>query len=111
MPAPEAQQVVERLAGVKISAATLARAARQPGQRAQEKRQALAAPMSPPDGRTQPDRDLHLHLALQPFTLVIPLDAWNIRERDEHWGHSAARRAPGQAPARWHWACGGPAFA
>jgi hypothetical protein len=46
MPAPEAQQVVERLAGVKISAATLARAARQPGQRAQEKRQALAAPMS-----------------------------------------------------------------
>jgi hypothetical protein len=36
MPAPEAEQVVERLAGVKISAATLARQARQQGRRAEQ---------------------------------------------------------------------------
>jgi hypothetical protein len=41
MPAPEAEQVVERLTGVKLSAGTLARAARVQGQRAQEKRQRL----------------------------------------------------------------------
>ena len=110
MPAPEAEQVVERLTGVKISAGTLARAARVQGQRAQEKRQHLDGQMSTPQGRLQQDRDLQLQLPLEPFTLVIELDAWNIRERDEHWGRSAALRAAGQKPARWHWAYGGTCF-
>lgn len=110
MPAPEAEAVVERLTGVKFSAATLARAARVQGQRAQEKRQRLDAQMSTPEGRRQQDGDLQLHLPLDPFTLVIELDAWNIRERDAHWGQSAALRAAGQEPARWHWAYGGTCF-
>lgn len=110
MPAPEAEQVVERLTGVKISAGTLARAARVQGQRAQEKRQRLDAQMSTPAGRLQQDGDLQLQLPLDPFTLVIELDAWNIRERDEHWGRSAALRAVGQEPARWHWTYGGTCF-
>jgi hypothetical protein len=41
MPATEAEQVVERLAGIKISAATPGRPARPQGQRAQEQREAL----------------------------------------------------------------------
>ena len=110
MPAPEAEQVVERLTGVKISAGTLARAARVQGQRAQEKRQHLDGQMSTPQGRLQQDRDLQLQLPLEPFTRVIELDAWNIRQRDEHWGRSAALRAAGQEPARWHWAYGGTCF-
>ena len=109
MPATEAEQVVERLAGVKISAATLGRAARQQGQRAQQQREALDQKMSTPEGRAQQDRDLQLQLPLEPFTLVIELDAWNIRERDD-WGHSAALRAQGQEPSRWHWAYGGTCF-
>jgi len=99
MPAPEAEPAVERLTGVTISAGTLARAARVQGQRAQEKRQHLDGQMSTPQGRHQQDRDLQLQLPLDPFTLVIELDAWNIRERDEHWGQSAALRAAGQEPA------------
>jgi hypothetical protein len=110
MPAPEAEQVVQRLTGVAISAGTLARAARVQGQRAQEKRQSLDSQMSTPEGRHQLDGDLQLQLPLEPFTLVIELDAWNIRERDEHWGQSAALRAAGQEPARWHWAYGGTCF-
>ena len=110
MPAPEAEQVVKRLTGVKISAGTLARAARVQGQRAQEKRRNLDEQMSTPQGRHQQDRDLQLQLPLDPFTLVIELDAWNIRERDEHWGQSAALRAAGQEPARWHWTYGGTCF-
>jgi hypothetical protein len=110
MPAPEAEQVVERLTGVPLSAATLARAARVQGQRAQEKRRTLDAQMSTPEGRQQQDRDLQLQLPLDPFTLVIEVDAWNIRERDEHWGQSAALRARGEEPARWHWAYGGTCF-
>ena len=85
MPATEAEQVVERLAGVKISAATLGRAARQQGERAQQQREELDQQMGTPQGRAQQDRDLQLQLPLEPFTLVIELDAWNIRERDD-WG-------------------------
>ena len=67
MPAPEAEQVVERLAGVKISAATLARQAKQQGQRAEQKRQELDQQMSRPEGRAQQDKDLQLQLALEPL--------------------------------------------
>lgn len=109
MPAAEAEQVVERLVGAKISAATLGRQARQQGQRAQEKRAALDRQMSGPAGRAQQDRDLQMQLALEPFTLVIELDAWNIRERDA-WGHSAQQRAQGEEPPRWHWVYGGTCF-
>jgi len=109
MPAPEAQQVVERLAGVTISAATLARQARQSGQRAEQRRKSLDEQMSRPEGRTQQDRDLQLKLALDPFTLVIELDAWNIRERDA-WGQSNALRQQGEEPSRWHGVYGGTCF-
>ncbi len=109
MPATEAEQVVERLAGVKISAATLGRAARQQGQRAQQQREQLDQKMSTPEGRGQQDRDLQLQLPLEAFTLVIELDAWNIRERDD-WGQSTTLRAQGQEPSRWHWAYGGTCF-
>lgn len=109
MPAAQAEHLVERLAGIKISAATLGRQARQQGQRAQEKRTHLDQQMSTPEGRAQQDRDLQLQLALEPFTLVIELDAWNIRERDD-WGKSAEKRAAGQEPSRWHWVYGGTCF-
>src|SRR5713101_5347376 len=39
---------------------------------------------------------------LGPFTLVIEIDAWNIRERDD-WGRTAKLRRKGQEPQRWHW--------
>jgi hypothetical protein len=109
MPAPEAEQVVERLAGVKISAATLARQARQQGQRAEQKRKEMDGQMSQPEGRAQQDNDLQLKLALEPFTLVMELDAWNIRERD-HWGQSQELRQKGEEPGRWHWVYGGTCF-
>jgi len=109
MPVAEAEQVVERLVGIKISAATLGRQARQQGERAQEKRATLDQQMRQPEGRTQQDRDLQMQLPLEPFTLVIELDAWNIRERDG-WGHSAEQRAGGEEPPRWHWVYGGTCF-
>jgi hypothetical protein len=41
--------------------------------------------------------------------MVIEIDAWNIRERDD-WGQSAALRAAGQRPERWHWVYGATLF-
>jgi hypothetical protein len=39
---------------------------------------------------------------VEPFTLVIQIDAWNIRERD-HWGQTQKRRRHNQELDRWHW--------
>jgi hypothetical protein len=40
--------------------------------------------------------------SLTPFTLIIQIDAWNIRERDD-WGSTDKLRAKGLEPERWHW--------
>lgn len=109
LPVAEASAVVERLTGVKLPRATLDREARRQGQRAQAQRQALDGQMQTAAGAAQQARELQLELPLEPFTLVIELDAWNLRERDD-WGQSEALRRAGQEPARWHWAYGGTCF-
>jgi ssDNA-binding Zn-finger/Zn-ribbon topoisomerase 1 len=104
MPVQEASAVIERLTGVKLPPATLDREARRQGQRADKKRKQLDEQM-----RTGQGAEQRLPLPTEPFTLVIELDAWNIRERDD-WGRSAQKRAAGQEPKRWHWAYGGTCF-
>src|ERR1035441_5810932 len=44
-----------------------------------------------------------------PFRLVIEIDAWNIRERDD-WGQTEKLRAKGQPVSRWHWVYVGTVF-
>ena len=104
MPVKEASAVIERLTGVKLPPATLDREARRQGRRAEEKRTRQDEQM-----RTAQGKEQMRPLPEQPFTLVIELDAWNIRERDD-WGHSAQCRAAGQEPQRWHWVYGGTCF-
>lgn len=104
MPVKEASAVIERLTGVKLPPATLDREARRQGQRADKKRAQLDGQMRSGQGSAQ-----MLALPKEPFTLVIELDAWNIRERDD-WGQSAQKRAAGKEPQRWHWAYGGTCF-
>ena len=104
MPPAEASAVIERLTGVKLPRATLDREARRQGQRAQQKRQKLDEQMRQAEGLKQ-----LVTLPEKAFTLVIELDAWNIRERDR-WGQSAKIRAAGQEPQRWHWVYGGTCF-
>jgi len=104
MPVNEASAVIERLTGVKLPPATLDREARRQGQRADQKRRQLDEQMCAGQGVSQ-----MLALPQEAFTLVIELDAWNIRERDD-WGQSAQKRGGGQEPQRWHWAYGGTCF-
>jgi hypothetical protein len=104
MPVKEASAVIERLTGVKLPAATLDREARRQGQRANKKRAQIDEQMRTAQGVAQ-----RLPLSEEPFTLVIELDAWNIRERDD-WGRSARQRAAGREPQRWHWVYGGTCF-
>lgn len=111
LPVGQASAVVERLAGVKLPRATLDREARRQGRRAQDQRQQRDEQMSQGTGREQVVPELRLAGAVEPFTLVIELDAWNIRERNEEaWGHTGCLRQAGQEPEWWHWVYGGTCF-
>ena len=111
LPVAEASAVIERLSGVKLPRATLDREARRQGRRAQGKRQELDEQMSQGAGTEQQVPELRCKGPLEPFTLVIELDAWNIRERnDEQWGRAEELRQSGKEPEWWHWVYGGTCF-
>lgn len=111
LPVGEASAVLERLTGVKLPRATLDREARRQGGRAQDKRQQMDEQMSQGTGGAQLMPELRLPLGVEPFTLVIELDAWNIRERNqEDWGRTEQLRLQGQEPKWWHWVYGGTCF-
>src|ERR1043166_3382028 len=101
MPVEEASQVLEQLTGIKRPRATLDREARRQGQRAQRLRSEL--------DRQASTAKAQLELTLEPYQMIIQLDAWNIREPDQ-WGQSAALRRKGQEPERWHWVYTGTCF-
>jgi hypothetical protein len=111
LPVAEASAVIERLTGVKLPRATLDREARRQGNRAEGKRQEMDQQMSQGAGAEQLLPDLRVQGAREPFTLVIELDAWNIRERnDEQWGRTEELRKTGEEPQWWHWVYGGTCF-
>lgn len=111
LPVAQASAVVERLSGVKLPRATLDREARRQGQRAEGQRQKRDEQMSRGAGSGQVVPELRLASAVEPFTLVIELDAWNIRERNpKDWGRTERLRQSGQEPEWWHWVYGGTCF-
>jgi len=86
MPVEAAAKLWTHLTGVELSASTLHRAARRQGQRAQKVREHL-------DAQAASAWPAQLELCLEPYQVILELDAWNIRERDE-WGPKAPRRQP-----------------
>jgi hypothetical protein len=111
LPVAETSAVIERLTGLKLPRATLDREARRQGQRVQAKRQQRDEQMRRGGGAEQPVPTLRQPGGVEPFTLVIALDAWNIRERNaEAWGHTEQLRLAGQEPEWWHWVYGGTCF-
>lgn len=98
MPAEQAEALSLRVTGRSLSRSTLAREAYRQGQNAIEVRQRLIdAPVCPP-----PKSQAKVDPPPEPFTLVIQIDAWNIRERDD-WGKTQAMRLRCQKIERWHW--------
>lgn len=104
LPVAEASVVLERLTGVKLPRATLDREARRQGHRAQALRRQWDQ-----HAATAPPKKPQMELTLEPYQMIIQLDAWNIRERDD-WGQSARARRHGQEPQRWHWVYTGTVF-
>lgn len=99
-PAGQAEANIGRLTGLDLGQASMHREARRQGERALRLRDADVALANTTGGikelarRAQPPQG--------DFTLVIEIDAWNIRERD-CWGQSQKMRARGEEPTRWHW--------
>jgi hypothetical protein len=102
MPVSEASAVLEHLTGVKLPPATLDREARRQGQRAREVRRQL-------DEQANGTKAAQPELVLEPYQMIIQMDAWNIRERDE-WGKTQSLRREGREPERWHWVYTGTCF-
>ena len=102
MPPAQAEAVAERLIGVPLSRCTLDREAHRQGVRAQQLRAESSARLDSWEKLQEEAARQNQSPAQQPFTLVIEIDAWNIRERD-HWGQTEDQRARGQEPERWHW--------
>ena len=102
MPIGEASAVLEHLTGVQLPPATLDRQARRQGKRAQQVRRQE-------DERACQAKAVQTELVLEPYQMIIQLDAWNIRERDQ-WGKTRQLRRRGQEPERWHWVYTGTCF-
>jgi hypothetical protein len=101
MPCEQAEPVASRVAGIQLSRSTLAREAQRQGERAIQMRQEqTAAPVVAPSPRAP--AAIGLDQPSKPFTLVIQIDSWNIRERDD-WGQTQARQKRGEKIERWHW--------
>lgn len=89
MPLADASVVLEQLSGVKLPPATLDREAKRQGRCAQRLRTQL-------DEQVATDKR-QLELTLEPYQMILQLDAWHIRERD-YWGQTARLRRQGSEP-------------
>ncbi len=106
-PANQAEEDVLRMTGISMSASTLHREARRQGERALRLREYDESLTQTADGIAR------LCAQAPPMrarsTLVIEIDAWNIRERD-HWGQTKALQKEGKETGRWHWVYTGTVF-
>ena len=100
MPAEQAEALSLRVTGRPLSRSTLGREAQRQGDRALSVRQQLVQTpvVKPPSAQAL----VGLDQPPEPFTLVIQIDAWNIRERDD-WGQTEKRRRKDPKFDRWHW--------
>ena len=106
-PAGEAEKDVWRLHGLTLGASTLHREARRQGERALQIRDAE-------EQLTQSLQGIAELAARAPTlpkhtTLVLEIDAWNIRERD-NWRKTQAILKAGGELGRWHWVYTGTVF-
>lgn len=103
MPIQQAARVTERLTGLKTPPATLDRSAKETGRKAQAARREL-------DRKTRAGQGPQASKVSESQTLVIQIDAFNIRERGEDWGRAQQLRERGEEPSHWHWAYVGTVF-
>lgn len=100
MPVEQAVLVAQRL-GLDLSRCGLHQEAHRQGLKAQELRAQFVGQLDTWE-QIQQMAGAAEGPPTRPFTLVIEIDAWDIRERD-NWGKTKELRATGQKLDRWHW--------
>jgi hypothetical protein len=106
-PAGQGEDDFRRLTGFAVGASTLHREARRQGERALKFREADEQLTQTLKGIA--DLAARAPTLPQHTTMVIEIDAWNIRERD-HWGKTQAFLKAGKELGRWHWVYTGTVF-
>lgn len=106
-PAGQVQKDLRRMTGIDLDPSTVHREARRQGDRALVLRDADVALTQTQAGVSE--LNSRACAPSTPFTMVIEIDAWNIRERD-NWGQSEVLREAGKDPGRWHWVYTGTVF-
>lgn len=104
MPIAEASAVMERATGIKMPPATLDRLVKQIAEKTLQTRGRLDA-----QARQGGQALASQSLVKTPETLIIMMDAWNIRERD-NWGRTEELLKLGIDCSRWHWVWTGTVF-
>jgi len=107
MPPEQAVAVAQRL-GLDLSRCLLDREAHRQGLKAQDHRSQTVAQLDTWESIQRWAAQAE-GPPTQPFTLVVQIDAWNIRERDD-WGQTKTLRQQGQKVERWHWVYMGTVF-
>jgi len=106
-PTGQHHEDLRRLTGLALDPSTIHREARRQGKRAQALRDVDAALTQSSQGIAA--LAARANRLSSPHTLVIEIDAWNVRERDD-WGLTTALRKRGEEPNRWHWVYTGTVF-
>ena len=101
MPVEQAVLVAERL-GLDLSRCGMHQEAHRQGLKAQDWRAQFVGQLDTWEQIQQLAGAAAEGPPVQPFTMVIEIDAWDIRERDD-WGETKTLRAQGKKPERWHW--------
>ena len=101
MPVEQAVLVAERL-GLDLSRCGMHQEAHRQGLKAEDWRAEFVGQLDTWEQIQQVAAAAAEGSPVLPFTLVIEIDAWDIRERD-NWGKTKELRAAGQKLDRWHW--------
>jgi hypothetical protein len=107
MPCEQAVDVAQRL-GLDLTRCLLHKEAHRQGLKAQARRSETVAQLDTWSDLKQLARDTEGPPTV-PFTLVIEIDAWNIRERD-NWGRTKELLQEKKKTERWHWVYMGTVF-
>jgi hypothetical protein len=106
-PAGQAESDIRRLTGIDLCSSTIHREARRQGERTLKLRDADELLSQTPEGVAELAG--RANIPAKPFTLIIEIDAWNIRERD-NWGKTKILQKCGDDTKRWHWVYTGTVF-
>lgn len=102
MPAEEAARVLRELTGMPADDSTVNRQGQRQGRRARELRRKMDEEACHTEGRWRVTEEVRKAMQPTPFTLVVEMDAWLIRERGG-WGKTEELRAKDASFSHWKW--------